>query len=52
MSTQAQLETLDAPQEMTLDDTHEVRGAGTFAEIGAVIDAAIPVIIKVASKIS
>jgi hypothetical protein len=52
MSTQAQLEIANAPQEMTLEDTHEVRGAGLFADIGGVIDAAIPVIAAVVSKIS
>jgi hypothetical protein len=52
MSTQAQLEIANAPQEMTLEDTHEVRGAGIFADIGGVIDAAIPVITAVVSKIS
>lgn len=56
MSAHAQLETLIAPhvapQEMTLEDTHDVRGAGVFADIGAIIDAAIPVIAKVISKVS
>lgn len=52
MYAQALLETTQAPQEMTLEDTHEVRGAGMFADIGAVIDSAIPVIANVVSKIS
>lgn len=52
MAAQAQLETLSAPQEMTLEDTHDLRGAGTFADIGAVIDSAIPVIAKVVAQVS
>lgn len=52
MYAQAQLEAVNAPQEMTLDDTHEVRGAGLFADIGAVIDSVIPLVGQVISKVS
>jgi hypothetical protein len=43
---------LSTPLEMSLEETHDVRGAGLFADIGAVIDAAIPVIAGVVAKIS
>lgn len=52
MYPQATLETTHAPLEMALEETHEVRGAGTFQDIGAVIDAAIPVITKVVDAVS
>ena len=52
MYTQALLEATHAPLEMALEETLEVRGAGTWADVGQAIGQVIDTAIAVVDTVS